>query len=172
MYNYHNFLAVPLCTTCTNGEQNMPHPEMLFATELMFLCPGLAATGQSQTTCATLHTVTKERVSPTTTSSIMGNDFTAEQVDTSNNVGEIINVVKEEIAHLKVYYSVQPSVRFLLLTFRPLCHGSERIARCWLWFLSQPPSLFRRTCTHMCFKLKRQVRVERGGKQSFLFCIR
>ena len=32
----------------------------------------------------------------------MGNEFTAEQVDNSNNVGEIIRVVQEEINALKV----------------------------------------------------------------------
>lgn len=39
----------------------------------------------------------------------MGNDFTAEQVDNSNNVGEIISVVTEEIGCLKVHYSGVPS---------------------------------------------------------------
>lgn len=32
----------------------------------------------------------------------MGNEFTAEQVDASNNVGEIISVVMEEVQQLKV----------------------------------------------------------------------
>lgn len=32
----------------------------------------------------------------------MGNEFTAEQVDSSNNVGEIIKVVQEETNALKV----------------------------------------------------------------------
>lgn len=32
----------------------------------------------------------------------MGNEFTAEQVDASNNAGEIISVVRGEVAQLKV----------------------------------------------------------------------
>ena len=35
----------------------------------------------------------------------MGNEFTAEQVDSSNNVGEIIKVVQEETNALKVWIS-------------------------------------------------------------------